>query len=111
MMCMATVSAHRGSCDRGPRGYTCGVFEPGTKKKSARRTERGEVNVFWVGRAALEVAEGRVEEAARLDVAAAAVGEPVAGGAVPAWAPEFGGRKWVLRVRDWPSQNGVFGFG
>ena len=25
------------------------------------------------------------------------------------WAPEFGGRKWVLRVRDWPSQNGVFG--
>ena len=23
------------------------------------------------------------------------------------WAPEFGGRKWVLRVRDWPSQNGV----
>ena len=26
------------------------------------------------------------------------------------WAPEFGGRKWVLRVRDWPSQNGVFGF-
>ena len=29
---------------------------------------------------------------------------------VHAWAPEFGGRKWVLRVRDWPSQNGVFGF-
>ena len=27
------------------------------------------------------------------------------------WAPEFGGRKWVLRVRDWLSQNGVFGFG
>jgi beta-glucosidase-like glycosyl hydrolase len=26
------------------------------------------------------------------------------------WAAEFGGRKWVLRVRDWPSQNGVFGF-
>ena len=25
------------------------------------------------------------------------------------WAPEFGGRRWVLRVRDWPSQNGVFG--
>ena len=25
------------------------------------------------------------------------------------WAPEFGGREWVLRVRDWPSQNGVFG--
>ena len=22
----------------------------------------------------------------------------------------LGGRKWVLRVRDWPSQNGVFGF-
>ena len=31
--------------------------------------------------------------------------------AVLAWAPEFGGRKWVLRGRDWPSQNGVFGFG
>ena len=30
---------------------------------------------------------------------------------VQAWAPEFGGRKWVLTVRDWPSQNGVFGFG
>ena len=30
---------------------------------------------------------------------------------VPTWAPELGGRKWVLRVRDWPSQNGVFGFG
>ena len=28
-----------------------------------------------------------------------------------AWAPEVGGRKWVLRVRDWPNQNGVFGFG
>ena len=27
------------------------------------------------------------------------------------WAPEFGGRKWVLGVRDWPSQNGAFGFG
>ena len=25
------------------------------------------------------------------------------------WAPEFGGRKLVLTVRDWPSQNGVFG--
>ena len=23
------------------------------------------------------------------------------------WAPDFGGRKWVLRVRDWPSPNGV----
>ena len=30
---------------------------------------------------------------------------------VKSWAPEFGGRKWVLRVRDWPSQDGVFGFG
>ena len=29
--------------------------------------------------------------------------------AAATWAPEFGGRKWVLRVRDWPSQNGVFG--
>ena len=28
------------------------------------------------------------------------------------WAPEIGVcRKWVLRVRDWPSQTGVFGFG
>ena len=27
------------------------------------------------------------------------------------WAPEFGGRKWVPNVRDWPSQNGVFVFG
>ena len=27
---------------------------------------------------------------------------------VSPWAPEFGGRKWVLRVQDWPSQNGVF---
>ena len=27
------------------------------------------------------------------------------------WAPEFGGRTWVSKVRDWPSQNGVFGFG
>ena len=26
------------------------------------------------------------------------------------WAPEFGGRKWVLRVRDSPSQSGAFGF-
>ena len=27
-------------------------------------------------------------------------------------APEFGVcRKWLLRVGDWPSQNGVFGFG
>ena len=25
-----------------------------------------------------------------------------------AWVPEFGGRTWVLDVRDWPSQNGVF---
>ena len=23
----------------------------------------------------------------------------------------LGGGTWVLRVRDWPSQNGVFGFG
>ena len=23
----------------------------------------------------------------------------------------LGSRKWFLRVRDWPSQNGVFGFG
>ena len=30
---------------------------------------------------------------------------------VDARAPEFGGRKLMLRVRDWPSQNGVFGFG
>ena len=22
----------------------------------------------------------------------------------------LGGREWVRRVRDWPSQNGVFGF-
>ena len=28
-------------------------------------------------------------------------------GFLQAWAPEFGGRKWVLGVRDWPSQNGV----
>ena len=34
----------------------------------------------------------------------------VKAGALHAWAPEFGGRKWVLNVRDWPSQNGVFGF-
>ena len=33
-----------------------------------------------------------------------------AGASVLPWAPEFGGRKCVLRVRDWPSQNGVFGF-
>ena len=26
------------------------------------------------------------------------------------WAPESGGRTWVLRVRDWPSQNGVLGY-
>ena len=25
-------------------------------------------------------------------------------------APVFRGRKWVLNVRNWPSQNGVFGF-
>ena len=28
----------------------------------------------------------------------------------PTWAPEFGGRKWVPKVRDWPSQNGVLWF-
>ena len=27
-----------------------------------------------------------------------------------AWAPEFEGRKWVPKVRNWPRQNGVFGF-
>ena len=31
----------------------------------------------------------------------------LASGLLAGWAPEFGGRKWVLRVRDWPSQNGV----
>ena len=30
---------------------------------------------------------------------------------VVTWAPELWGKEWVLRVRDWPSQNGVFGFG
>ena len=29
-------------------------------------------------------------------------------GAVGTWAPEFGGRTWVPKVRSWPSQNGVF---
>ena len=33
------------------------------------------------------------------------------GSTVGTRAPEFGGRKWVSKVRDWPSQNGVFGFG
>ena len=30
---------------------------------------------------------------------------------VEVWAPEFGGRKWVRRVRDWPSQSGVLSSG
>ena len=28
---------------------------------------------------------------------------------VARWAPEFGGRKWVPKVRNWPSEYGVFG--
>ena len=28
-----------------------------------------------------------------------------------AWAPEYRGRQWVMRVRDWSRRNGVFGFG
>ena len=43
---------------------------------------------------------------ARTELAGAGYGAEV----LP-WAPEFGGRKWALRVRDWPSQNGVIGFG
>ena len=30
---------------------------------------------------------------------------------VQCWAPEFWGRKWVLRVQAWLSQNGVLCFG